>query len=136
MLLLNNILIRYVKKYSNVNEFSRPSNKGREIKFEPIQREVVIDIDMTDYDEVRSCCSGADVCNKCWKYMVLAVKILDVALRGDLTKKSRMLKLLAFNYMIKYICSLQMTLDSITYYGSSLVEEVYIVGFVTRKLAF
>lgn len=38
--------------------------------------------DMTDYDDIRFCCTGADICLKCWPLMTIAIKVVDAALRG------------------------------------------------------
>ncbi|GMT18672.1 hypothetical protein PFISCL1PPCAC_9969 [Pristionchus fissidentatus] len=51
--------------------------------FRAIERELIFDIDLNDYDQVRKCCEGATVCEKCWKFIVMAVKILDARLRND-----------------------------------------------------
>lgn len=56
-------------------------------KFEPLERELVFDIDMTDYDSVRTCCTGANICLKCWPYMTMAVKVVDQILREDFAFK-------------------------------------------------
>jgi DNA primase small subunit len=51
--------------------------------FKTVERELVFDIDMTDYDDIRRCCSGANICHRCWPYMTMAIKVIHQALRED-----------------------------------------------------
>lgn len=40
-----------------------------------MQRELVIDIDISDYDELRTCGSGGHICTKCWPFMAVAIQV-------------------------------------------------------------
>mmetsp|Transcript_33697 Transcript_33697/g.77765 ORF Transcript_33697/g.77765 Transcript_33697/m.77765 type:complete len:408 (+) Transcript_33697:620-1843(+) len=51
--------------------------------FRPTERELVFDIDLTDYDDVRTCCSEANICHKCWILMACAIEVIDACLKED-----------------------------------------------------
>ena len=60
---------------------AQPKDKKTVRQLTPLQRELVFDIDMTDYDPIRTCCSEANICKKCWKWISAAVKVLDDSVR-------------------------------------------------------
>ena len=51
--------------------------------FKPLAKELCFDIDLTDYDDIRTCCDKANICIKCWQFITMAIKVVDVALRDD-----------------------------------------------------
>ena len=59
------------------------SNNNNNKDFICEEKELVFDIDISDYDEVRKCCQNNDVCSKCWKYIVSGAKILKRILEED-----------------------------------------------------
>jgi DNA primase small subunit len=63
----------------NASPEQRKSVKG----FAPEQKELVFDIDMTDYDEVRTCCQKAGICLRCWTLMSCAIKVMHEVLSKD-----------------------------------------------------
>ncbi|XP_072105336.1 DNA primase small subunit isoform X1 [Mobula birostris] len=101
--LKDDIYVRY-QSFSNQNElekeiqrmvpckidigavYSHKPSQHNSVKsgaFQAESKELVFDIDMTDYDDVRTCCSSADICHNCWTLMTMAIKILDRALEED-----------------------------------------------------
>lgn len=61
----------------------RPSQKQEVSNVFPVERELVFDIDMSDYDNVRSCCSGKCICKYCWTWMTCAAEVLRYFLEED-----------------------------------------------------
>lgn len=52
----------------------------------PVEKELVFDIDMTDYEDVLGDLAGGsatEMCDRNWRYMSTAVKVIDIALRED-----------------------------------------------------
>jgi len=56
-------------------------NLGRD--FIPTERELVFDIDMDDYDDIRTSGSGKMMSKGCWTFMASAINCLDKVLRDD-----------------------------------------------------
>lgn len=46
-----------------------------------IKRELVFDIDASDYDEIRSCCKEKMFCEKCYKVVIMSCRILHVLMK-------------------------------------------------------
>ncbi|XP_066586840.1 DNA primase small subunit-like isoform X2 [Prorops nasuta] len=57
------------------------------IGLKPLLKEFVIDIDISDYNDVRTCCTESNICKRCWQYMVIAVKILHHSLKNEFSFK-------------------------------------------------
>lgn len=51
--------------------------------FRPLAKELCFDIDLTDYDDIRTCCDKANICVKCWQFITMAIQVVDKALRDD-----------------------------------------------------
>lgn len=65
--------------------YNCPAKDHKSVKnFKPIERELVFDIDLDDYQEVRLGCKPTDMWeNQSWLYMSCAVKVIDRCLRED-----------------------------------------------------
>jgi DNA primase small subunit len=67
--------------------FNHPPKDNKSLppgRLRTVERELVFDIDLTDYDAVRNCgCRGAKICPKCWTYMGMAMEVMDAGLRED-----------------------------------------------------
>ncbi|KAK1443642.1 DNA primase [Babesia gibsoni] len=57
-------------------------------QFKAVERELVFDIDMNDYDDLRTCCTEKRICHKCWRYISIAADVLTASLTEDFGYKN------------------------------------------------
>jgi DNA primase small subunit len=58
-----------------------PRQRDAHPDFATVERELIFDVDMNDYDEVRTCCKGTAVCARCWPLATTALKVMELVLR-------------------------------------------------------
>lgn len=67
--------------------YSAPPSEHKKFKvFQPVQRELIFDIDLTDYDFLEVDASKLETCDACWPIMAVAVKAMDRILRRARTR--------------------------------------------------
>uniref|UniRef100_A0A0D9R9K0 DNA primase n=1 Tax=Chlorocebus sabaeus TaxID=60711 RepID=A0A0D9R9K0_CHLSB len=92
--------------------------------FQAQEKELVFDTDMTDYDNVRRCCSSADTCSKCCILMTTAICITDTALREDFGFKHRLWVYSRSRGVYCWVCDIR-KLSSVVHSG--IVEYLSLV---------
>jgi len=69
-----------VYPYPPKDKATRPKGNS----FKALTKELIFDVDLTDYDSVRMCgCQDKKICLKCWQMATMAIKVVDAALRQD-----------------------------------------------------
>lgn len=101
-------------------------------------KELVFDVDLDAYDNIRTCCSGPMVCRLCWRFLAIAVKVIDRALHSKWhDPRSVSVTLDTLQPQHPLLCtvlppdSLQWTLALQKSCGSLVADEVYTVGSMT-----
>ncbi|MES1920177.1 p48 polypeptide of DNA primase, variant 2 [Bonamia ostreae] len=61
----------------------KPSEKEKYPNFCATAKELVFDIDISDYNDIRTCCSENRICRDCWLLMACCIRVIDTALRED-----------------------------------------------------
>lgn len=74
---------RYPEKIDVGAVYNVRPNQKQQTVISAVERELVFDIDMSDYDKVRSCCQGKSICRLCWSWMSTAAGVLRHILRDD-----------------------------------------------------
>ena len=55
------------------------------------------------HEQIRKCCSGAAICQKCWRFMIIAVKVLDAALRGIINNLCKIMSFIVYRISVQFL---------------------------------
>ena len=60
--------------------------------FSPIEHEMVFKVDLSSFDNIRSCCSHHNGCEKCWHFIATSLELLSLIIQKNLGfKKNHLL---------------------------------------------